>query len=225
MLENCGTTEETLSKLREYARDRIAGVWHYPDDREPCPYCGTSSGLQVVRHRPPYGVRGYLGTGPVTIVSDTPSGDVHFKSDQAKLYYANLKAHGLDNAFLTDLFNTRSVRDDDMQQALFLIQIEIVRPVAMLVMVPPERLQPHLRADGFDFELEKTDPRVGRVVCGSGMGPEFSFDVYRISHYTILRRDRTGWEKKFRETLSSIPELKRAPLKADSFVEPREGSD
>ncbi len=210
MVENCGTAEGRLRKLREYARDRIAEVWHYPDDTEPCPYCEASSGIRDC-NRPACGVRGYLGTGPLAIVSDTPSRDIHFKSDQAKLYYANLKAHGLETAFLTDLFNTCSVRDDDIQRALFLVQIEIVRPVTMLIMVSAERLQEHLRLGVLNFELEKSEPRVGRVMCGSSssIGPEFSFDVYRTWHYTMSRRNRTGWEKKFQETLSSIPELKR----------------
>src|SRR5690348_2508620 len=63
-----GTVEAKVRKLREYARASIPGVWHYPDDREPCPECGKL-GLQI-RHLPQAGIRGYLGPGPFSIVSD-----------------------------------------------------------------------------------------------------------------------------------------------------------
>lgn len=67
-------------------------------------------------------------------MSDTPSGDVHFRSGQANLYYTKLNTNGLASAFQTDVFNTaKASRDCSEQQALFLVQIEVVQPKAMLV--------------------------------------------------------------------------------------------
>jgi hypothetical protein len=93
-----------------------------------------------LRHREDCGIRGYLGTGPVAIVSKIPSTDVHFKSNQAKRYYAMLRKHGLQNAFLADAFNSSRGANIEKQQAVFQIQIEIVEPKFMLVMDPGEGL-------------------------------------------------------------------------------------
>jgi hypothetical protein len=215
----CPTTDEKLSGLRDYARDRIPGVWHYPDDREFCPECQKAA-LEV-HHLPQAGIRGYLGTGPFAIVSDKPSGDVHFQRGQAALYYSKLKTHGLENAFQTDVFNTANVgRDNDEQQALFLIQIEIVRPTAVLIMDmasrprkrregwhysgPLQTMQQHFRADGFSFVVDPDfELRAATVMCEPPGGKRFSFEVYRIYHYTKLTDCRhtenpvSDWEGHF----------------------------
>jgi len=115
--------------------------------------------------------------------------------------------HGLENAFQTDVYNTANLnRDEDEQQALFLVQLEIVRPKTMLVMVPLEKLQHHFQADGFDFEFEHFEPNVGRVKCKPPAGSEFSFFVFRIWHYTMLRygeRKQAEWVRSLEIALST----------------------
>lgn len=236
LIKDCGTTEDGLRKLREYER-HIQGVWHYPDDLDPCHDC-MKSGL--TKHRLPQVGRGYVGTGPFTIVSDTPSGDVHFEKRQAKLYYSKLKAHGLESAHLMDVFNTASsTRDSDEQKALFLVQIELVKPKAMLVMDmasrprkrstgwhycgPLQTVQMYFQTEGFTFAI---DPdfhlRAATVTCGAQKGAGFSFDVYTIYHYTKLTEHRgsrtweSDWEKRFTDVLSMASlRLKAAEPKAE----------
>jgi hypothetical protein len=233
-----GTAEARVRKLREYARACIPGVWHYPDDREPCPAC-AKLGLQI-RHLPLAGIRGYLGAGPFSIVSDTPSGDVHFRSGQANLYYPFIKKYELESAFQTDVFNTANPnRDESEQQALFLVQLEIVQPKAMLVMDmssrprkrtegwhysgPLQTVQQHLQADGFAFEVNPGfNLRAATIRCEPPEGAEFSCDVFRVYHYTKLTDYRwssnpaADWEKQFSSAMVAARlAVKVAELKAE----------
>ena len=170
LVSGCTSPEAKLRLLRDCGR-RIGGSWHYPDDCEPCWHCITVGTVQHHPRLPALGVRGYLGTGPFAIVSDKPSGDVHFQSKQAGPYYSMLKKYGLERAFLADVLNTSDAEcDRGEQKALFLTQVEIVRPQVMLVMdmcsrrkkrsdewrypkSPLPILQQHLDADGFSLEV------------------------------------------------------------------------
>jgi hypothetical protein len=161
--------EDKLRALRGYARQNqnIPGAWHYPDDREPCPYCPQNT----IRHGPDLGVRGYIGTGPYALVSHVPSGDIHFNSYQAQTYRPILSKYGLSNAFQTDAYNSATWTNREEQQALFQIQIEVVEPSAMLVM--DMHSYPRRRSDGWagiGFL-----PTIERYL---GSGP-FSFQVQR----------------------------------------------
>ncbi|HXM43575.1 MAG TPA: hypothetical protein VN924_20225 [Bryobacteraceae bacterium] len=170
-------------------------------------------------------------------MSDTPSGDVHFEKRQAQLYYSKLKAHGLESAHLVDVFNTASnTRNADEQKALFLVQIELVKPKAMLVMDmasrprkritgwhysgPLQVLERHFQADGFTFAVDPDfHPKAATVTCEPQNGTVFSFDVYTIYHYTKLTEHRgsrtweSDWEKRFTDVLSDgSPRLTVAEL-------------
>jgi len=54
----CTTAEAKLRELRDYARNNIPGVWHCPDDQEPCHECSRFG--NSVKHCPTLGIRGYL---------------------------------------------------------------------------------------------------------------------------------------------------------------------
>lgn len=247
-IESGATKEEKLRTLREYCRN-IPGVWHYPDDREPCPYC--KNGAMRNEHRPDYGIRGYLGTGPFAIVSEMPSGDVHFKSCQAKLYYQMLQKHGLQEAFLTDGFNSNRLENLEEQKALFQVQVEVVQPRAMLVMDsksyptrsgdwagsgPLKDVAAHLKADGFELQVHpnyrpKEAPyRAMTVKCKLPKGSEFSFDVHTIYHYTNLTSKRFAddpvpkWEARLAAVISAIqlsPKVAELPADLEALPEDR----
>ena len=208
--------EEKLRKLRDYARKNVPGAWHYPDDREPCSYCPqTATG-----HRPNLGIRGYVGTGPYALVSHVPSGDVHFKSDQAQTYWPLLGKFGLSNALQTDAFNSAKWMNREEQQALFQIQIEVVEPTTMFVMdmhsYPRRRsdgwagigflptIEDYLGSGPFSFEVQRQyrpQAPVMRAGTVNYLDPEaksFSFGVFTIYHYTKLADDRFGRTKEER---------------------------
>ena len=201
--------------MREYCRKHIEGAWHYPDDREPCPYCGSTA--TRAQHRPDLGIRGYLGPGPVAIVSLWPSCDEHFKLDQAKNYYEILKKHGLENAFQADVLNAslekhNATMNFDEQKALFQVQLEVVQPRVMLVMDshsyprrsgrgwagmgPLRDVARHLEGDGFELKVHpeyrpNRPPYLAMTVkCKPPEISEFAFDVYTIYHYTNLSSNR-----------------------------------
>jgi hypothetical protein len=153
----------------------------------------------------------------------------------------------LGSAFQTDVFNTaRDTRDPDEQKALFLAQIEIVRPKAMLVMDmssrprkrgggwhyngPIQPLEKHLQADGFSLVVAPDfDLRAATATCEPPAGTRFSFEVYRIYHYVKLTDSRldanpeAAWENRFNAALKmaqltmKIAELEAALQKSPSI--------
>lgn len=149
-----------------------------------------------------------------------------------------LKKYGLEGAFQIDVFNTSDgACDRDEQKALFLTQLEVVRPKAMLIMDMsssrkkrsdgwhyPEQPLPvllwRLDADGFSVKLgpgsfdRHSLAAAAKVQCDPLGAPEFSFNVYRIFHYVKLADHRWAddpeakWEERFAR-ITKIARLER----------------
>jgi hypothetical protein len=115
--------------------------------------------------------------------------------------------------------------------ALFLTQIEVVKPTAVLVMDmtsrprkrsngwlgigPTQNLQQYFDADGFSFEIDRDfGMRAATVRCELPGGPGFSFDVYRIFHCVKLTdyRGEADPETKWEERFARITEVARLTL-------------
>jgi hypothetical protein len=173
---------DELERIWLAHRQRNLNAWRYPSKWE---------------------VAGYLGTGPIAIISFQPSGDVQFESPQARSFYTRLKENDLADAHIMDVLSSELGVDPHKEKQFFLEQLGVVDPAALLVMGNKRR------------NWSQPMPWVERYLEGQ----PFRCTIHSIYHYTKLA-PRWGaswaarWDNRLREVLKQVDlESKIAELK------------
>lgn len=179
-----GFTEiATLQDLWEWCRLNRKGAWKFPEK---------------------WGVRGYAGNARICIVADVPAprwlahlhgsnltvpteescADV-FNTPQDFRFYELLKKYGLQEAHLMDTHISETT-DLEQDRRVFLKQMDIVNPVALLVM---------------DMDKRGRGPL---ATIKTYLGDRELPKIYRIYHYRWVLGTKYAWEEHFKSVLSQV---------------------
>jgi hypothetical protein len=154
-------------------KKRIPGVWKFHDKR---------------------GVRGYWGTGPIMVVGAEPSDAVEFEGWPAQTFYDLLVKHGLANVHLTDARMTNKPLSKRRHRYVFLAQIEVLQPKAVLVMDMTGYRKRRSKRPGAWLDVQQYLA-----------GLNYNFAVEPIYHYAYMTRcGIQAWESDLIRALNRI---------------------
>jgi len=172
----------SLSELWEWCKQNRESAWKFPEKD---------------------GVRGYLGSLPLCIVADSPgnrsrkhrqlalpySNDLDvFTSPWDRRFYESLRKYGLENAHLMHA-HISEIPDLEQDRLVFLQQVEIVKPEALLIMGTNRKKR---------WGVWRT---VARYLRGwNGARPR----MYSMFHYSDRFVSNVEWDRTFRSALIEI---------------------
>jgi hypothetical protein len=178
-------------------------------------------------------VDGYEGEGPLTIISFAPSGDRNLELPQAQKYYQLLCHYGIAQSHLMDAYivpydNVGELKNDAKQ--IFLEQIKIVGPMAVLVMDMSSKWDKETRTCQVKGEapfawfrtvewLPEIYPIAPRNLWANAdlvvEGGSHLIPCYRIYHYSIMSErgrysyaDVVKWETRLVWVLEDLARMK-----------------
>jgi hypothetical protein len=173
-----------LGIIWRYCERRIPGVWKF--------HCKRA-------------VSGYWGTGPIMVVGIEPSDAIAFEGWPARTFYDLLVKHGLANAHLTDARMTSKPLSEESHRCVFLAQIEVLQPKAVLVM----------DMTGYRYR-RKQWPGAWLDVQRYLAGLNYNFAVEPIYHYAYMSRcGAQAWENVLADALGRA--AARTPESARTF--------
>lgn len=139
-----------------------------------------------------WGVAGYWGTGPIAIVGDEPSDARAFDGWMAQEFYRAIRAAGLANAHLMDARMTQGAISNRRHRCVFLAQLEVLQPQALLVMDVSGSKKP--RSWG-------AWANVHRYLAGL----QYGFQIIPLHHYAYMSRcGTTNWIHHFQTALGAV---------------------
>ncbi|MCX6634003.1 MAG: hypothetical protein NT090_02755 [Acidobacteria bacterium] len=173
----------TLTGLWEWCRLSREGAWRFPEKWGVRGYSGTAR-IGIVADVPAPRWLGYLCSNSIAVATDESYAAVFDRPEDIR-FYELLRKYGLQDAHLMDT-HISATPDPEQDERVFGKQLEIVDPVALLVMDMDKRGRGPL-------------PTVKKYLAGRG-----SPRIYRIFHYRWVLGTRYPWEATFQLVLTEV---------------------